>query len=291
MAEELIIYEKDQEKKRATITINRPEKLNGLTVAMWDEITQGIIRAEKDDDVKVVVLKGNGRCFCSGHDVADLGPHHGWSPDPKARRPSQRRRLIVDDQVFWGRRGTCQTVLYCDKVTIAQVHGYCYGGGLQIAQACDLVIAAEDSLFTHPGYRYIGPLGEIVSLIHTMGVRKVKEMMLTGKALDAQEAFFYGLVNKVVPLDKLESAVDELANLVALQPRDAIVLGKANFELALDIMGVGAGYTAGYITHTLQTNIRYEDDEFNLFKARRDKGLKGAFQEREKRYSGSPLAR
>ncbi|MBF8265800.1 MAG: enoyl-CoA hydratase/isomerase family protein [Dehalococcoidia bacterium] len=69
------------------------------------------------------------------------------------------------------------------------------------------------------------------------------------------------------------------------------MLGKANFELALDIMGVGAGYTAGYITHTLQTNIRYEDDEFNLFKERQTKGMKGAFQEREKRFKGSPLAK
>ncbi|MBI4288054.1 MAG: enoyl-CoA hydratase/isomerase family protein [Chloroflexi bacterium] len=290
MGEESILYEKDLEKNRATITINRPEKLNALTIDMWNDITQKVIQAERDDDVKVIVLRGNGRCFCSGHDVADLGPHHGWSPDPKARRPSQRRRLIVDDNVFWGRRGTCQTVLYCDKATIAQVQGYCYGAGLQIAQACDLIVAAEDSLFTHPGYRYIGPLGEIVSLIHTMGIRKVKEMMLTGKALNALEALEYGLVNKVVPLDGLEAAVDELANIIALQPRDAIVLGKANFELALDIMGVGAGYTAGYITHTLQTNIRYEDDEFNLFKERQRKGMKGAFQEREKRFSGSPLA-
>lgn len=291
MADELILYEKNQEKKRATITMNRPEKLNGLTVAMWDDITQKVIQAEKDDDVKVIVLKGAGRCFSSGHDVADLGPHHGWSSDPKARRPSQRRRMIIDDSTFWGRRGTCQTILYCDKATIAQVHGYCYGGGLQIAQACDLIIAAEDALFTHPGYRYIGPLGEIVSLINTMGMRKVKEMMLTGKALDAQEALSCGLVNKVVTLAKLEQAVDEVANLIALQPRDAIVLGKANFELALDIMGVGAGYTAGYITHTLQTNIRYEDDEFNLFKERRTKGMKGAFQEREKRFKDSPLAK
>ncbi|MFQ5826651.1 MAG: enoyl-CoA hydratase/isomerase family protein, partial [Dehalococcoidia bacterium] len=90
MAEE-ILYEKDAQKRRATITINRPEKLNALTVAMWQGITERVIEAEADDDVKVIVLKGAGRCFSSGHDVADLGPHHGWSSDPKARRPSQRR--------------------------------------------------------------------------------------------------------------------------------------------------------------------------------------------------------
>jgi enoyl-CoA hydratase len=291
MSEDLIVYEKDVKARRATITINRPEKLNALTVAMWQGITSRVIEAEADDDVKVIVLKGEGRCFSSGHDVADLGPHHGWSSDHKARRPSQRRRLIVDDQVFWGRRGTCQTVLYCDKATIAQVHGYCYGGGLQIAMACDMIVAADDALFTHPGYRYIGPLGELVHFILTIGVKKTKEMMLTGEAMDAASALHYGMVNRVVPLDRLEEEIDRVAGMVALQPLDAIVLGKANFELALDIAGVGAGYTASYITHTLQTNIRYEEDEFNLFKTRKDKGMKGAFQERESRFPGSPLAR
>lgn len=286
-----ILFEKDYNKKRATITINRPEKLNSCDTSMWLEIRDRFIEAEEDDEIKVIVIKGAGRCFGSGHDVADLGPHHGWSEDPKARRPSQRRRIRFDDNVFWGKRGLCQTILSCDKATIAQVHGYCYGGHLELALCCDLTIAAEDALFTHPGFRYIGPLGGIVLFIHTMGVKKAKEMMLTGTPLTAQEALACGLVNRVVPLDKLEETVDQIANTIALQPRDAIVMGKANFELALDIAGVAAGYTAGYITHCLQTNIRYEPDEFNLFKARKEKGLKGAFVERETRYSGAPLAR
>lgn len=285
------IFDRDSGKKRATITINRPEKLNACTSEMWRELTRLFIQAEQDEEINVIVIKGAGRCFGTGHDVADLGPHHGWSPDPQARRPSIRRRLTFDDNIFWGRRGLIQTVLHCDKATIAQVHGYCYGGHLELALACDITIAAEDSLFTHPGFRYIGPLGGIVLFIHTMGVKKAKEMMLTGTPLTAPQALSCHLVNQVVPLEKLEEEVDRIANIIAKQPRDAIVMGKANFELALDIAGVGAGYTAGYITHCLQTNIRYEPDEFNLFKVRREKGVKAALLQREDHYPYAPLTR
>ena len=280
--------EVNRQAKIATITFNRPEKLNAAATADWNELKEKVTQAEQDDDVKVIIFKGEGRCFGTGHDVVDLGPHHGWGK-PDDRRPSQRRRLQFDNAVFWGKRGLLQTILYCDKATIAQVHGYCYGGHHEIAMSCDIVVASDDSQFTHPGYRYIGPLGEIALCMLTMGVRKTKEMMLTGIPLTAKDAEECGLINKAVPMDQLEAEVNKLAETIARQPFDAIVIGKANLELAMDVLGVGAGYTAGYVTHTLQTNIRYEDDEFNLFRVRKEKGLKGAFMEREARFSDTPL--
>jgi enoyl-CoA hydratase len=281
---EYCIYEKDKERKIATITFNRPEKLNAAVTEHWVEIKDRVLEVSEDEDVKVLILKGAGRCFGTGHDVADLGAHHGWSNEPKARRPSIRRRLQFDNNIFWGRQGMAQIIYSCPKATIAQVHGYCYGGHHELALNCDLVIASEDARFTHPGYRYIGPLGNIALFIQTMGVRKAKEMMLTGKYLNAEEAAQCGLINKVVPADKLEEEVNKTAELITRQPFDAIVMGKSFFELALDLMGAGPGHTAGYITHTLQTNIRYEDDEYNLFRAKKEKGLKGAFSERESHY-------
>lgn len=288
MAEKYLIYEKDPAKKIARIIFNRPEKLNAATSADWEEVRDKVKEAERDEEVKVLILKGAGSCFGSGHDVDNLGPHHGWGA-PGERRPSQRRRLLFDRHIFWGKDGLGQTILYCDKPTIAQVHGYCYGGHHEVAIACDLTIAADNALFTHPGYRYIGPLGEIVLFIHTMGVKKAKEMMLTGTPLDAKLAVECGLANKVVPLDKLEAEVNKLAETISQQPFDALVMGKSFFELALDIIGVGAGYTAGYITHTLQTNIRYESDEFNLFREKRKAGVKAAVKAREARFADTPL--
>lgn len=290
MRESYIIYEKDPARKIATITFNRPEKLNAAASEDWEEVRDKVIEVERDEEIKVLILKGAGRCFGSGHDVRNLGPHHGFG-GPSDPRPSVRRRLNWDKHVFWGKRGLLQVLLTCDKATIAQVQGYCYGGHHQIALACDLVIASPDALFTHPGYRYIGPLGEIALYFLTMGVRKAKEMMLTGNPLTAEEALQCGLINRVIALDNLEAEVNQIADTIARQPFDAIVMGKAFFEAAMDVMGISAGYTVGYITHTLQTNIHYEADEFNLFRTRGKKGLKAALVERESHYPGAPLAR
>lgn len=279
---EYAIYQKDPKRRNATVTFNRPEKLNAIRTSDYKEVRAMVQDAIWDEDIKSIVFKGTGRCFGSGHDVSDLGPHHGWGEED--RRPSQRRRLFVDKHIIWGHDGLMQTIYRCDKPTIAQVHGYCYGLHFQLALACDLVVCAEDARFTHPGFRYIGPLGEIALAINTIGVKKTKEIMLTGLALDAQEAKEAGLANKVVPMDRLDAEVERLVSILSQQPLDALTMGKANLELAMDIMGVGAGYTAGVATHVWQTNIRYEPDEFNLFQEKSRAGASDAIRKRDRRY-------
>lgn len=309
MPKEYCIYEANHESKIATITFNRPEKLNSLGGFEFLEVRDKVIRAEDDDDIMVIVFKGAGRCFGSGADVGTIARYwgatkqegspgqdsastgHYWEATDKERRPSERGRLWRDNHVAYGRRGLQQTIQNCCKATVAQVHGYCYGAHFSIAMASDIAIASEDALFTHPGYRYIGGIWAITHQMQLMGIRATKEMMLTGRAFDAREALQCGLVNKVVPLDRLEQEVSEIAKVIALMPRDALAMTKANFELAQDIMGTTTGYTAGWITHTLQTNIRYEPDEFNLLKERRDKGVKGAIEKRERRFGVNRLGR
>ena len=283
--EKWVLFEKNKEKKIATITFNRPEKLNAISLPMWDRMNQLLQKAEEDDDVKVIIIKGNGRAFSSGHDIAELGFMHGYGTGAEGeRKPSQRQRIFVDGNHFWGKRGWCQTLLTLKKSTIASVQGYCYGGGLQVALECDVCIATDDALFTHPGWRYIGPTTDVWLLIQTVGIKKAKEMMLTGTPVDAPEALRVGLVNKVVPMDKLEEETLKMAETMAMLPADGIVLGKVQFEAALEAMGLGSGYTAAYILHTLQTSVRYEPGEFNLFKERRNKGVKGAIVTREAHY-------
>jgi enoyl-CoA hydratase len=265
--------------------------LNSWTSDDWQEVRKTITEAENDDNVKTIVFKGAGPAFGTGHYIPDIEKGHGWTSQPKGRRPSQRQRLFHDRNLALGAQSLMYGVLYCYKATIAQIHGYCYGGHIEFAANCDISIASEDALFTHAGYRYIGPMGNIAYLILTMGAKKVKEMMLTGIPLTASEAFQCGLINRVVPRDKLDDEVDKIADAISAMPIDAIVMGKANFDLAMNILGVSAGQSAAYITHTLQTNIRYEPDEFNLFKSRRDKGVKGAIADREAKFSSSLLAR
>jgi len=169
-------------------------------------------------------------------------------------------------------------------VTIAQVHGYCYGGHFEMMCACDLAIASEDALFTHPGYTYLGIEGPIPLYVLMIGWRRVKEMMLLGDPLTASKAHEFGLVNRVVPLNKLEKEVAEIAEKIAGRPLDGIVMGKKEFQLAMDIMGLSAGYDLASISHTLMSNLKFGPGEFNLMREIKDKGRTGMYSARDKRY-------
>ena len=275
------LYEVDREKRIATLTFNRPEKLHAL-VPMDDleEVISRLYEADRDDDVAVVVMKGSGRAFGAGYDIDAVRSRRGFSED---KRPAQRRRYWGVDE-WWGRRGILQKILTCDKVTIAQVHGYCYGGHFEMMCACDLAIASEDALFTHPGYTYLGIEGPIPLYVLMIGWRRVKEMMLLGDPLTASEAHEFGLVNRVVPLSKLEKEVAKVAENIAGRPLDGIVMGKKEFQLAMDIMGLSAGYDLASISHTLMSNLKFGPGEFNLMREIKDKGRTGMYSARDKRY-------
>ncbi|MEK7872366.1 MAG: enoyl-CoA hydratase/isomerase family protein [Chloroflexota bacterium] len=285
---EYLIFEKDRKRKVATVTLNRPEVMNAFRKKDEAEVIQVFREVEEDDDVKVVILKGAGRSFCSGRDVSEVATQYGIGTGKVGeRRASQRARILYDRNYIWGRRGMIQTILHCLKVTIAQVHGYCYGGGFFLAQACDLAVAAKGTLFTHPGWRYIGPHGDIAIYIETMGLKRAKEMLLTGRPFTTQEALEAGLINRVAPANKLDEEVNDLSDTVAKMPLDGIVMGKAQFEAVLDARGIAAGSSIAVLGHTLATNIRYEEGEFNLLKERRNKGVRAAIHGRMQHFKES----
>ncbi len=276
------LYEVDKEKRIARLTFNRPEKLHALRpMDDLDEVIDRLIEAERDDNVAVVIIKGSGRAFGAGYDIDAVRSRRGFDED---KRPPQRRRYWGVDE-WWGRRAILQKILTCDKVTLAQVHGYCYGGHFEIMCACDLAIASEDAKFTHPGYTYLGIEGPIPLYVLMIGWRRVKEMMLLGKPLNAEEAKEFGLVNRVVPLDKLEEEVNQVAEVIASHPLDGIVMGKKEFQLAMDMMGLSASYDLASLSHTLMSNLKFEPGEFNLMRELKDKGRKGMYSARDKRYS------
>ena len=273
-----ILVDKEPDKKIARITFNRPEKLNSMMRSHYLYLAKVMRELNWDDDVKVIIFKGAGRCFGTGHDVGELGTMHGHDTKGKGRRPSQRQRLLVDMGI---RELISDPLERCLKTTIAQVHNYCYGYHFQVAMACDLVVCTPDARFTHPGFRYIGPTLDLALWLQVMGVRRLKEMVLTGKAFTAEEAMQYGLVNKVVPDDKLEEETNKLAKAAASLPFDGIVMGKTFLQGIIDAAGVSIGEYIGYMGHAMQTGIRYEPGEFNLLKERRDKGVKGSTIERD----------
>jgi len=287
MSSETLIYEKEdfEEGSMVTLTMNKPETLNALNIEFSREIDEALTKVEQDDDVKVVVFKGAGKAFSAGYDLGRVYFVYGGGtgkPEDKSRRPSQRSRLAYDR---W-RSESLRRIFLLDKITIAQVHGYCIGGGLYMSLCCDMTIAAEDARIGHSEQRlgFSGTMYVFPIEVALIGQKRARELLLTGKLIDGKEAERIGLVNQVVPADQLEAETRKLARSMTLLPRDGIAIGKATARLAYDSMGLTSSFGQGYIGHSLFTNIRYEPGEFNFIKRRRDVGMREAFKERDARY-------
>lgn len=284
-----VIYEKKDFKEGAvaTITLNKPETLNAMDFELTEDILKALTRAEEDDDVKAVILKGAGRAFSSGYDLGRVYYVYGGGtgkPEEKTRRPSQRARLKYDQ---W-RSETLRRIFTCPKVTIAQVHGYCIGGGLYTVLCCDLAIATSNAKIGHSEQRLVfaGAMYVLPIEIMLIGQKRTRELLLTGKLIDGTEAERIGLVNKSVPEDKLEDETMKMAQMITLMPRDGLAVGKAMAMVAYDTLGLTSSFAQGYLGHTMATNIRFEEGEFNFLKMRRDLGVKEAIKARDKRYEG-----
>jgi len=268
---------------RAYITFCRDEKRNALTYEMFDRMMEHVERAEHDDDVRVIIFRAEGRDFSTGHDLAQVGgKEYGFSKEPGARRPSQRIRLSFDKR----HAEQFRDIMFCTKPTLALVKGNCAGAGLFIAECCDLAIVTTDARVGHPEQKMgLAGAAYLTSwLILALGQRKAREMLLLGEVMGGEEAVRIGLFNRAVPPDQLDAAGEDWAERIVRLPRDALAIGKAATHLALDSLGMSTGFIHGYVGHALGTNIRYEPDEQNFMKARRDKGVTGATHEREARY-------
>ena len=285
MEYENIIYEKNGHV--ATITLNRPEKLNTWPFlgGMAMDFQAGLDEAEEDDDVKVVVIKGAGRAFSAGADLSTVGFVYGMGTgQPGERRPSERIRLKLDTEMLSKHH---RRLFLFPKITVAQVHGYCMAGGLIIVENCDLAIAADDAILAHSEQRlgFAGSgNGDIGILIDDVGLKRALYLLLTGAKLTGKQAAEMGLVSKAVPADKLEAEVKTLTDALCKLPRDGIAIGKMHRFATYDSRGLTAGFAHGVLTHTLFTNARWEEDEYNFFKHRRDDGLRNAIHNRDARY-------
>ena len=280
-----VLYDKEDAVVR--ITLNRPEKLNVFDFpgqgGILDDFYAALGDAEEDDEVKVVVIRGAGRSFCAGHDLDSVGHVYGMGAGGAGdRRASQRIRLKVDRR--WMEQHL--KLLLFPKITIAQVHGHCVGEGSILMEACDLALVADDAQISHAEQRlgFSGSGLNLVPLYLTVGLKRARELLLTGRAISGVEAAQMGLANRSVPPDELEQAVADLCRDLVLLPADGIAIGKASNHWILDILGATSGLLQGYITHTLFTNLRFEPEEFNFFRERRNTGTRSAFHARDDRF-------
>jgi enoyl-CoA hydratase/carnithine racemase len=227
----------------ATIAINRPERRNALS---WDVIAQmraRLAEAKDDPDVRVVVVTGTGdKAFCAGADLGNMADGATF--------------LELHD----GRGGLAdlfQEMWALGKPTIARVHGYALAGGLGLALACDLVIAADNAVFGTPEIDVgLWPYMITVPLTRSMPPKKALELMLTGRRLDAAEADRIGFVTRVVPLAELDAAVAELAGTLAAKSPAIVKLGRDSFYDVWD----RAAADALALLHPLLTLTTLTDD-------------------------------
>lgn len=201
-----VIYEPRVEDGIARITLNRPEVMNAFHLPMVDEINAALHAAEEDPQVATVIIRGAGRAFCAGRDFKYSGELQ--KNDPSGWH-AWRRRFHSPGRTLWRLK----------KVTIAQVHGYALGGGNGLAVEADITIAAEGTKFGYPDVRF--GMAQMAPHIFnfTMGPKKTKEAFFTGRFIDAQEAYYFHLINRVVPLDGLEEEVLGIARDVVANER------------------------------------------------------------------------
>jgi enoyl-CoA hydratase len=283
LLEKYVRYEVDPDRSVATITFDRPETLNAIPVAAFERVGDLVREAETDDRVKVIVFKGEGKCFGTGADAAELGHYIGYrsgTDKESRRRPAQRQRILPDRNVLT--TGFTRPIVESLKATICQVQGYCYGGHFQIALSADIVIASPDARFTHPAFRYLGPAPQdMYHWIEKLGLTKMKDLMLTMRPLSAEEGERAGLVTKVVPRDELEKWVNDYAEAIAVTPLDSLMMGKAMMQVVMEARGKGLGAMTGWVGHGWATNVRFEEGDWNFLKERRAKGVAQALADRD----------
>lgn len=246
------------------LTLNRPDKLNAISAELRDELTAAIAEATDDDRVRVIVISGAGRAFCSGYDLSEGQPDTGWG-----------WREVLGKDV-----DATLAILHCPKPVIAQIHGYALAGGLELAMACDLIVAAEATRLGEPEIRF-GSAPVTLLMPFLIGQKKTRELLLTGDLIDAVEAERIGLVNRVVAADRLAGEVDALADRLARVDPDVMAPTKLMLNRAMDAAGFAAAVEMGL---DLQSFINLSESSRAFDAIVRSDGLKAALAWRDARY-------
>jgi len=263
----------------ATITLNRPDRLNAIDERMPRELRLAVEEANRDDGVHVVILTGAGRAFCSGYDLQVFAQATGtnagvqampWDPTVDFR---MMNRNTEDFLSLWRSY----------KPTIAKVRGFAVAGGSDIALSCDMVVMTETAKIGYPPARVWG-CPTTAMWVYRLGAERAKRMLLTGDLIDGLEAVRMGLVLEAVPEEALDARVDALAQRMAGVPRNQLMMQKLMVNQAYENMGM----RSTQMFATLFDGMARHTPEGMWFKERAEEvGFKQAVAERD---SGDPIA-
>ena len=268
----------------ATITLNRPEKLNAINDGMMRDLIKALEKVRKDYESLVVVIKGAGSSFSSGQDLSGLGTDEVMPPNP-------REKTYLFDMYSQGfkNQSVWQYIFEYPKITVAQVHGYCLGMGLDLAMSCRAIICTDDAVFGDPSVR-MGLASANPLWTFRIGLKKTKEMLLTGKYIDGVEAQKIGLVMKAVPAAELEQAmtveVDAFAHSAGIGGWDQQGPFWSSWMSYMQLAGLGAARqmtTNVNVMSSIQRPHRSLIDRggYDFCQVREEKGLKAAIEGRD----------
>ena len=219
MTYECILYEKKE--AIAIITLNRPHVLNAMNKRLWIDIEQALADTCEDDSVRVVIFTGAGRAFSTGADLKDS----------RGRSPEDYQDYLIHLQKI------SRQIINCCKPTIAAVNGFALGSGYELALACDIRIAADVAIFGSPEARVSSPVtgGAMRLLQDLVGTGKARELLFTCEYIDGKEAERIGLVNRVVPLERVMEETFAMANKIAANSSHSISLIKKGLNMASEV--------------------------------------------------------
>ncbi len=280
MGEE-IIYSVEQ--SIATITLNRPERMNALTHELEAELHRIFDQADADRAVRVIILTGAGRAFCAGYDQGQ--------PTSGTRHSDPSGKSLADYIEFWQRTDAGRVEYWTHmwrlgKPVIAAVNGWAMGGGFWYQLAADITIASDQAVFAQPEVRHISNTTFLFSAL--CGWKAANRWALTGDHFDAQEALRIGMVNEVVPHDQLMTAARALAKRIALVPEPSVRLNKAVTMMGMQAAGVYSGLllesALGALAHASHNEFREK-----LLETQRQHGLKAYLDMRDGPFQPEPM--
>lgn len=279
MSYETILYETGE--RIATITLNRPEKLNTIKPPMPEELENAVIKANADPEVRVIILKGAGRAFCAGFDFSDNLKHFSEWGGQSAEEPwDPGKDLILSTSSFTAPVPKFMSIWRSPKPVIAQVHGWCVGGGSDMALCADVIIASEDACFGTPYSRVWGCY--LTGLwIYRLGLTRVKLLALTGDSIDGKEAEAIGLINKAIPAERLEEEVKFWSQRIAENPISQLAAMKLVVNQAYENMGLHSTQLLGPI---LDGYMRHTPEALEFVRLASEKGIRAAVESRDTRF-------
>jgi len=276
---EHLTYEADA--RVATLTLNRPRRLNAISARLPGEIEAAVGLANADNDVHVIQLRGAGRAFCAGYDLIEFAQTKGENIG--AQDPSGPWDPMADYYMMSRATQAFMSLWRSHKPTLAVVHGDAVAGGSDIALCCDLVVMADEARIGYPPARVWG-CPTTAMWVYRIGAEKAKRMLLTGDLIHGPEAKALGLVLDSVPAAELEDRVAQLTGRLRGVPRNQLMMQKLVINQAIDSMGLAQTQMIA----TLFDGVTRHSPEGVWFKKRAEEvGFKQAVQERD---SGDPIA-